>query len=365
MDVIVYYFITALLTLVCSIIYFWKWRRSFELCYTIVYMLIPFVNVGYLLAAVSKDLGEAITATKITYLGGCYLMMLIMISIFTLCQIKLPRWAVFTAMAVSTSVYISVLTIGHSDVFYKDVSMVVEDGVSVLKKSYGPMHSVFYALLFAYFGLSIAAIIYGFAAKTEASRKNIIMLSATQAFGLFAFFIGRAITDRIEWTPMAYVFDAIVYLFIIDRLALYDVRSTIKESMAERNENGFLALDLKLNLLGSNEYAKTVFPDLIYAMVDRPVPEGSLSKHLQIWINDFKRDEVTRDRTFKEYDRVFKVRVSYLMDRNRKRGYQIDIFDDTEMQDFLNSISDYNKKLLNENLAKDKMIEDLVREKKN
>ena len=53
------------------------------------------------------------------------------------------------------------------------------------------------------------------------------------------------------------------------------------------------------------------------------------------------------------------------MDRNRKRGYQIDIFDDTEMQDFLNSISDYNKKLLNENLAKDKMIEDLVREKKN
>ncbi|MBO4809399.1 MAG: hypothetical protein J5537_10185 [Lachnospiraceae bacterium] len=365
MGVIVFYFVTALLSLICSIIYFWKWRRNFELCFTIVYLMVPFVNVGYLLAAVSIDLGEAITATKITYLGGCYLMMLIMISIFTLCQMKLPRWAIFVFTAVSTSVYIAVLTIGHSEIFYKDVSLVVEDGVTVLKKSYGPMHAVFYILLFVYFGLSVAAIIYGFASKTEASRKNIIMLSATQAFGLFAFFIGRAITDRIEWTPLAYVFDAIVYLFIIDRLALYDIRSTIKESRADRDENGFLAIDMKLNLLGSNEYAKTVFPDLIYAMVDRPIPEGSLSKHLQIWINDFNRDGVTRDRTFKEYDRVFKVRVSYLMDGNRKRGYQIDIFDDTEMQDFLNSISDYNKKLLNENLAKDKMIEDLVREKNN
>lgn len=365
MGVIVYYFITALLTLVCSIIYFWKWRRSFELVFTIVYLIIPFINVGYLLGAISKDLGEAITATKITYIGGCYLMMLITISIFTLCQIKLPRWIIFAATMLSTAVYSTVLTIGHANIFYKDVSMVVEDGVAVLKKSYGSMHTVFYILLFMCFGLSLAAIIYGFASKTEASRKNIIMLSVTQAFALFAFFIGRAITDRIEWTPLAYLFDAIVYLFIIDRLALYDVRSTIKESITERNENGFLALDMKLNLLGSNEYAKTVFPDLIYAMVDRPIPEGSLSKHLKIWINDFNRDEVTRDRTFKEYDRVFKVRVSYLMDKKRKRGYQIDIFDDTEMQDFLNSISDYNKKLLNENLAKDKMIEDLVREKQN
>ena len=357
--IICYYSTILVLTIVCSIIYFWKWQRNFELCFSIVFMLVPFVNAGYLLAAVSDDIGEAITATKITYLGGCFLILLIMISIVTLCKINMPKWVVFLFTLLSASVYAAVMTIGHSDIFYKDVKMVTESGVTVLKKSYGPIHSVFYVMIFLYFAISVVAIIYGIASKKEASRKNLFLLSATEAFAIFAFFVGRAITDKIEWIPLAYLFDAVVYLFIVDRLALYDLERNVSEKDTDESENAVFLLDNKRNLLCSNESAKILFPDLRYTSVDGPIPDGKLKPVLDAWINEFKSGGVSKDPIYKDGSNSFIIKIGYIGEGTRKRGYRIEAVDDTNIQDFIDSISDYNKKLRDENLAKDKLIEDL------
>ena len=61
--VIGYYLAVTVLTLLLSGIYLIKWNKHFDVYYSAIYMLIPFLNAGYYFIATARDVGEAITAT--------------------------------------------------------------------------------------------------------------------------------------------------------------------------------------------------------------------------------------------------------------------------------------------------------------
>ncbi len=351
-----YYFAMAILSFLCSCLYFRKWSRHFELCFTLIYLLIPFVNVGYLLMAVSKDVGEAVTAIKITYLGGCYLLLVVMISIFTLCKIKIYRGVYFVLTMASTAIYSCVLTIGHLDIFYKGVEIYIKNRSSYIVKDYGPVHSLFYIMIFVYLGLSVGGIIYGAATKKEVSLRNVMLITVSEISTVFAFFFGRALTGNIEWIPAAYLLDGIIYLLIVERLALYDVASVVSETLVVHGKIGFLSFDLDKNYLGANETAKLLLPDIKEVRVDRPVRSGRLKELTDKWIEDFKKDELTRDLFYENGGVIYKIKVGYLFDKMKIRGYRISIEDDTEHQQYLKTISQYNKNLRRENDEKTKII---------
>ena len=315
MIVSAYYFIMIILSLLCSAIYLIKWNKHFDVYYSAIFMLIPFLNAGYFLVSVSKDTGEALTATKITYLGGCYLLLLILMSIFSLCKIKISRWATFIFTAASTIIYACVLTAGHTGLFYDKVGLVTDGGFTTVNKTYGPVHKYFYGLIILYFLISLIVIFYSYRFKKEASRKIIILLAITEVVSVFAFFFGRNLTQRIEWIPAAYLFDAFMYLFIIDRLPLYDIASSVSESLVEHGESGFISFDLKLNYLGANATAKTFMPEITDARVDKMPSDDEYYNSAKLWIEDFKKDGVSRELFYERDGKVYKVRTAYQIGR--------------------------------------------------
>lgn len=354
--VIGYYLIVTVLTLLLSGIYLIKWNKHFDVYYSAIYMLIPFLNAGYYFIATARDVGEAITATKITYLGGCYLLLFIMMSIFSLCKLHIPRWLSFGFAALSTFVYCSALTIGHADIFYKEVSIETSNGITTINKSYGPLHGLFYPLIMLYFAISIATIIWGLKKRKEAPANSLILLLITEFVSVFVFFFGKNLGGNIQWIPAAYFFDGICYLFIIDRLSLYDIGSAVGETLVEHGENGFVSFDLNLNFLGANGTAKELLPRLSDMRVDRRLSDEKLSKIFTEWIDDFKRDELSREILYDMGASVLKIQVRYLYDGSRKRGYQLTLTDDTAHQQYLKTISDYNQNLRREIELKDKLL---------
>lgn len=269
MRVTVFYLCMTLLAMACSGIYVWKWHKHFDIYYAVIYMLVPFLNAGYLLVSVAKDVGEALTATKITYLGGCYLLLLIMMSAFSLCRIRLPRWLSFTLIVCSTVVYASVLTAGHLDIFYRNAGIDTSDGFTTVVKAYGPMHSAFYALIILYLAITTAVTLYGLCRKKEAPVKSLLLLLFLDIMSVFVFFFGKKFSGRLELIPAAYLLDLISYLFIVDRLALYDIGAAVAESLVEHGEHGFVSVDWNLNFLGANATAKALLPALKNLRVDR------------------------------------------------------------------------------------------------
>lgn len=346
--VMAYYFATLALAIALMVVYLFSYHKHFDMHITLLFVLVPVSNLGQLLLASSKTLEAALVANRIVYIGACYLQLILMLAVFSLCHIKLNRWIRTGLVVLSTAVYLSSLTIGFSPLFYESVSFSQVDGVAVLEKQYGVMHSLFIVMVVAYFLMSITAIIYCYFRKNQVSRKTIYLLFLTELVAFVSFFGGRMAVS-VELLPAAYDLGLILYLVIIYRLSLYDITDTAIDSLVETGETGFASFDFKFNYLGSNKTAKDIFPEFNDLTVDRPIEGNGLMEQTALkWLQAFAADESQGEFLYEKGDKTFQIDVQYLFAGRRKRGYQFFITDDTKDQRYIKLLNSFNSELQRE-----------------
>ena len=344
-----YYDILLAISLAALIVYVFSYHKHFDMRITLIFVLVPVANLGQVLMAHVTTLEAALVANKVIYIGACYLQLILMLAVFSLCQIKMNRWVRAGLVALSTIVYLSSLTVGDSTLFYQSVALEHIDGIPVLVKEYGPMHAVFIAMVLVYFLLSIGAIVYSYFRKNQVSRKNIFLLLLTELVAMVCFFGGRMIVRQVELIPLAYDFALIMYLIIIYRINLYDITDTAIDSLVQTGGTGFVSFDFKFNYLGSNATAKTIFPELNDLTVDQPLDASNPTNALTLkWLKAFKEDETNNEAHFEHDGRSYLITVTYLYNGKRKKGYQLFIVDDTENQHYIKLLNSYNAELESE-----------------
>ena len=355
-----YYFAMFALSLALTLTYIFIWHKHFNANITLVFTLVPIANLGYLLWYHAQTLEAALIAVQMTYLSGCFLPTLLAMAVFDLCDIRLRRWQRVVMMTASLGVFLTVLTIGRSTIFYRNAVMEIVDGVPTLVKQYGPLHTVFQAVVFCFFFLSLSAILYSYFKKNQVSRKTLYLLFIPEAIAMVSFFGARRVLGNIELIVAAYVLAQVMYLIISYRMCLYNVADTAADSLIERGDTGLVSLDFKLNYLGSNETARAVFPALEELTVDRGIRRnGWTREHLLPWLEAFRADEAQSVQSCEQDGKYYKVAVGYLYDGRRKRGYELFITDDTRDQQYIRLISTYNARLEQEVAEKTEHIEEM------
>ncbi len=280
-------------------------------------------------------------------------MLIITLSVFSVCKISINRWVRLSLIIISSIVYLSVISIGHLDIFYKSATLESENGASyIANKEYGFMHTVFYMLVIGYFIASFIGIIYCYFKKKQTSRINIILLFTTEVIGVFSFFFGRLFLKSLELMPFAYTFDLLVYLIISGRFGMYNITDTAIDSIVESGDTGFISFDFRLNYLGSNETAKNIINELNYLIVDRNIEDPFLNDTIIKWINIFKNDNSRNTYYYKIKDKTYLFTITYLYDGFSNKGYQITLKDDTRNQEYIELINNYNSDLKEEVLEK-------------
>ena len=82
--VVFFYNSMLALSLVLTLVYLFLWHKHFDVHITLVFALVPVTNLGYTLMANASDLNSALVARKLTYLGGCYLLLMILLIVFSM-----------------------------------------------------------------------------------------------------------------------------------------------------------------------------------------------------------------------------------------------------------------------------------------
>ena len=335
-----YYLSAFVVSAVLTGLYMFIWHKHFDVHITLVFVLVPVVNLGFLLLSRSRSLGEAVTANEIAYLGGCFLQLLIMLSVFSLCHIHMNRWIRVAFFALSLSVYLATLTQGSRDLFYTSLSLVRRDGGSVLQKEYGVMHHVFLGMVILYFLLSWGAIFYALARNRQVSRKILFLLFLPEVVAVFCYFAGRLVLPDVELMPAAYVLAQAVYLVISRRIGLYDVDSTSADTLSRTGETGFITFDFGRRYLGSNPAARSVFPVLSEMAVDFSVRRYRRMKDLVLpWLDAFDADETDKVHHFDTGGKSYQIDVSWLFNGGHKKGYQLLITDNTPDQSHIDELN--------------------------
>ena len=356
-------------SLLCTSIYVYIWHKHFDVNFTLIFTLIPIACMGYLLSSIARSLEGAIVAQQIIYIGGLFLQLFIVFSIFNLCRVELPRHIRTLMFVFCCVVYASVLTIGRLDWFYTKVSFAIENGHSVLHREYGFMHSVFYVLLISYLLTGFVTLIYSWIKKKEIPRRILILLVIPDIICLFNyFFVLKFFNFAIDLVPAGYVTAEFVYLLIAYRVNLYDVSNTVIDSYVREQKVGYISFDFNCRYLGSNDIAKDLVPELYDTAVDELFGYKPSQRKIRHYIDSFKSDNSSNnfvylvhgpDNSTMDDDQIYNVNVNYLYDGRWKRGYIITFIDDTANKKYIRLLDTYNDSLQKEVNEKTQHIVDM------
>lgn len=343
-------------SLLCTVIYFFIWQKYHDVNFALLFTFLPIGCLGYWLYSMSRSEGEAILAQKVTYIGGCFLQLFVLLCILNLCQVEIRKWTRGLLYAVCATEYASVLTIGYTGLFYKETSFEMVGGYPVLTRSYGFMHSVFYVTTLLFFAAGIAVILYSWFKKKQVPRTIIYLLLIPDTVSMFCYFIGRRLNDQIDMVPVGYLLAQIMYLIIANRASLYNAGNVVMESMVREREIGFLSFDFKYRYLSSNRAARQLLPEISRMAVDNVLGGDGDSGKLRHYLDHFKSDPThdTYEYTLRdpggdeEKDRYYTVNVNDLYDGTRKRGYIVTFTDDTANKKYIRLLDSYNEELQSE-----------------
>lgn len=343
-----YYAIIFVTSVLLTGIYSGIWRKRFSVFLTLTYALIPIINLGYYITAVSQTVGEAIIGIKISYLG-IYLHVFVMYTIFNLCNLNIKKPIRLILFAVSSFFFFSALTIGSSDFFYKEITGELIGGRLVLHKKYSIVHTLYYIQIFIYMIITVSATFYAFFKKNDVSRHNLWYMVACELITVLSFFIGKFLHVDVDLIPLSYNLSGIVMLIISRRIILYDVASTAIETISSNGKTGFASFDETFHYLGSNQIAKEIYPELAKLKVDNSIPKTSklneeIIQKIREYIENPKKNSYTKN--FK--NQIYKIDIEKLYDGRNNRGYILYMQDDTKNYKYISLLNKFNDRLKDE-----------------
>ena len=316
-----YYYISLLvISLVIVVIYAFIFHKHFDVNITIMAVLIPVVCLSSVLVASSKTIEEALAGLKLTYIGGCFILLSAMFLIFNICGVNIKPWIRAVLVLISSVVFCSSLTIGCNSLFYKTTPTLAftDDGVAyITNKEYGFMHGVFYATVICYYLATIVVLVYCFFKKKQVSRKILLLIVISVTIAFVGFFGGRLVTkviglEEIELLPAAYNLGIILYLIIASRLRLYDASDSVTDSLVEEGDTGFVSFDYKMRYLGSNDTAKKMIEEINDYVVDGDVSSYPIAKDYIVPLIEKFKENKNEDKVFLEANNK-----TYLLHMNR------------------------------------------------
>ena len=341
----VYYSIVFILSLIMTGIYAVSWRKRFSVFITLIFAFVPVACLGYFFLAFAKSVEEATIGIKISYFGA-FIHLFLMYAIFNLCNLHIKKWLQMLLLAISTLFFLSSLTIGSFGFFYKDLTVELINNQLILHKTYGIIHTLYYIQIVIYMIITFGATFYAIKKKNDVSRHNLHYMIACEIIPIVIMFTGRMLHLQADLLPLAYISCEVVMLIISRRIVLYDVTDTVIETIAVNGKTGFVSFDDAFHYLGSNQFAKKIYPELAELKVDDSILENSaLKSELISNIHEYIINP-QKNIFFNEFgEQIFQIDISRLFDGRVNRGFILYIQDDTKDQKYITLLKGFNDQL--------------------
>ena len=343
-------------SVICSTIYVYIWRWHFNVNISMIFTFIPIACLGHFLYSTADSMHAALGAQKIIYLGGTYLQFFILFSILNLCQIEVKRALRVLLFLLCSCTFVGVLTIGYTDLFYRNVSFEMLNGTPSLSRDYGWMHTLYFFIVVVFFAAGAVVVLYSWIKKKQVPRTIILLLLLPYAAVLLSYFAGRRIIKNVDLMPVGYVLAQVLYVIISERMNLYDVVSTAIDSLVQERAIGYISFDFRYRYLGSDVTARELVPELNSLAVDEDLRNKPAEKKIRHFLDSFKENKGQNLFIYthagpdgnEEDERIYSVNVNFLYDGKRKRGYLITFTDDTADRKYIQLLDGYNEKLQTE-----------------
>ncbi len=186
--------------------------RKKDIWFLMLFSCVCIVNIGYFCLAVSGNLNEALLANRISYLGSVFLPFAMLMIILNACKLEYRSWLPGLLLAIAAGVFFIAASPGYLDIYYREVTLEHINGASVLKKVYGPWHSLYLFYLVGYFAVMIAAICHASAKKHLYSLVHAFILLCAVFVNIAVWLLEQLSHINFEFLSVSYI---ITELFLL------------------------------------------------------------------------------------------------------------------------------------------------------
>lgn len=205
------YGVTAALAIVILVGYCFLIRKK-NPWFVALFSSVAVVNSGYFWLSLSTTLNEALWANRLSYLGSVFLpfsMLMIIVNVTkTKHSKRLPLYCTF----VNVIVFLIAASPDYLDIYYKHVTLGIENGATVLIKTYGAWHGIYLVFLFGYFAVIIATIIYALIRKTFDATSHAVILVIAVFVNIGVWFIEQFVDIKFEMLSISYIISELFLL---------------------------------------------------------------------------------------------------------------------------------------------------------
>lgn len=207
-----------------------------ELWLLLLFVSVVVVNFGYFSLSVSKTLGEALLANRISYLGSVFLPLCMLMTIMNVCRLRCQKWMIGLLLFCSILVFLLAASPGYLDCYYQDVTLVHINGMSILEKEYGPLHVVYLIYLLTYFSMMLGAIFVSMRKKRTVSHKHAAILLIIVFLNIAIWFIEQQIYWHFEFLSVSYIVSELLLLMLYGMMQDYGILVDYANIVLEKGE---------------------------------------------------------------------------------------------------------------------------------
>ena len=216
------YGIVALLSALLTAFYL-LWDKNRNRLFLALFCCVTASNCGYFLLSVCNSLPAAKFANGLSYFGGAFSMLVMLLIIYDVCKLKRRQWMLYGAAAISFAVFALAASGDWMGLYYRSMSIETVNGMTHLVKEYGPLHDLYALYLAAY--VVIMLVIIGYAAKTNRlhSPKYTAFLFVAVLLNVGVWLVEQAFVEEFEFLSISYIVTAMLLLLIYNMLRDYGI----------------------------------------------------------------------------------------------------------------------------------------------
>lgn len=194
------------------------------------------VNIGYTILSISSCLEMALYANRIAYLGSVFLPLSMLMIILNVTNTPYKKHLPVSLFCIAFAVFLITASPGILDIYYKEVSFKVVNGVSTLVKVYGPLHPMYLFYLLGYFATMVAVIVRASVKKSLNTVAHAVMLAFAVFVNIGVWFIEQLANIDFEMLSLSYIISELFLLGV--HLAMSEnqrLREIIKQAETAQN----------------------------------------------------------------------------------------------------------------------------------
>lgn len=351
---------TYLILFVISALYLfyllYEFRQGISVYYFLLSICIILINFGYWQISIAETVEEALVATKVSYLGSSFVGYFMICCIAQLVKTNIPTAVHFVFFGTSSAITVLAMTVGHSDIYYKSVELIRENGYSYLVKDYGAAHTLFILNTVLSMCYCLVMVLMAFTKQKKVSYISCVCSLAVMASVTAVYFIK---TGEYSLLPLAYDVGFVIIITLLTRIRLYNTVGLSGEVLEDSKEYGFATFDSRMHFLDCDDMARKWFPELNELKIDYSVSECNTDflKQVREWVSGETYDGMC---LFTCGEQIICAKINVLARRAKRKVFCISLQDDTKQQEHTRLIENYNRDLEKNVALKTKRLEEML-----